>query len=108
MRSSPAPNVRAARASASATRCRNRSVARSLALHRGDDIREFRGDLFVAAADAGYLLRVRFDPSDPLRALATEKLLEGRIGSVRAVAISTEGSIYVASDSALWRLARVR
>ena len=27
--------------------------ARSLALHRGDDIREFRGDLFAAASEAG-------------------------------------------------------
>jgi glucose/arabinose dehydrogenase len=81
---------------------------RSLVLHRGGDIREFRGDMFVAAAEAEYLLRVRFNPSEPLRALSTEKMLEGRLGPLRAVAISADGSIYVASDSALWRLARVR
>ena len=41
--------------------------ARALAFHRGDEVREFRGDLFIAASDAGYLLRIRFDPGDPHR-----------------------------------------
>jgi glucose/arabinose dehydrogenase len=82
--------------------------ARSLAFHRGGDIREFRGDMFVAGSEAGYLLRVRFDKSDPLRAMSSEKLLEGRIGPVRAVAVSADGSLYVAGESAVWRLARAR
>ena len=82
--------------------------ARSIALHRGGDIGEFRGDMFVAASEAGYLLRVRFSASEPLRAVSSERLLEGRLGIVRAVAVSADGSIYVASDSALWRLSRLR
>jgi glucose/arabinose dehydrogenase len=82
--------------------------ARSLALHRGQDIPQFRGDMFVAASEAGYLLRVRFSPSEPLRAVSSERLLEGRIGLVRGVAVSSDGALYVASDSALWRLARIR
>lgn len=82
--------------------------ARALAFYRGDEIREFRGDMFIAARDAGYLLRVRFDPGDPLRAIASERLLEGRIGPVRAVAVSADGALYVAGASAIWRLGRAR
>ena len=82
--------------------------ARALAFHRGDDLREFRGDMFIAASDAAYLLRVRFDPSDPLRATSSEKLLEGRIGPVRSVAVAADGSLFVASDSSIWRLTRPR
>jgi glucose/arabinose dehydrogenase len=75
--------------------------ARSLAVHPG-------GDLYVAANDAAYLLRVRFDPMDPRRIGASERLLEGRIGPVRAVAIDDDGAIYVAGASALWRLSPSR
>ena len=77
--------------------------ARSIAFYRGDAIRPFIGDLFIAASEAGYLLRVRFDPSDPLRAVSSERLLEGRLGQVRAVT-SFGGALYVASDSGVWRL----
>jgi glucose/arabinose dehydrogenase len=82
--------------------------ARALAFHRGDAMPELRGNLFVAANDAGYLLRVRFDPADPRRIATTERLLEHRIGPVRAVAVAPDGSLRVASDSALWRLSRAR
>lgn len=81
--------------------------ARALAFYRGDAIGEFRGDMFVAG-ETGYVLRVRFDPSDPLRAVSSERLLEGRIGPVRAVAVSADGALYVAADSAIWRLSRAR
>jgi glucose/arabinose dehydrogenase len=79
--------------------------ARGLACYRGDAVRQFAGDLFIAASDAAYLLRVRFDPLDPLRAVSSERLLEGRIGEVRSVAVSADGALYVASASAVWRLA---
>jgi glucose/arabinose dehydrogenase len=82
--------------------------ARSLAIYRGEDIREFRGDMFIAASAAAYVLRVRFDPSNPLRAVASERLLDGGIGPVRAVVASAEGALYVAGESAIWRLARAR
>jgi glucose/arabinose dehydrogenase len=77
--------------------------ARGLAFYRGEEIRQFAGDLFIAARDAAYLLRVRFDPSDPLRAMSSERLLEGRIGEVRAVAVAG-GALYVASATGVWRL----
>lgn len=82
--------------------------ARALAFYRGDEIREFRGDMFVAGSEAGYLLRVRFDPADPLRAISSERLLDDLIGPVRGVAVSADGAIYVAGKSAIWRLARAR
>lgn len=82
--------------------------ARSIAVDRGAAMREFRGDVFVAASEAACLLRVRVDPADPLRVVSSERLLEGRIGPVRAVATAPDGSIYVAGESAIWRLARVR
>lgn len=81
--------------------------ARALASYRGDTIREFRGDMFIAAADGAHLLRVRFDPSDPLRAVSSEKLLEGRIGALRAVAVS-HGAILIASESSVWALSSGR
>jgi glucose/arabinose dehydrogenase len=82
--------------------------ARALAFYRGEAIPEFRGDMFIAASEAGYLLRVRFDPSDALRATSSERLLDGRIGPVRAVAVSADGALFVAGESAIWRLARPR
>jgi glucose/arabinose dehydrogenase len=82
--------------------------ARALDFHRGGDVPALRGDMFIAASDAGYLLRIRFDPADPARVFTSERLLEGRLGVVRSVAMAADGSIYVASDSALWRLAPAR
>jgi glucose/arabinose dehydrogenase len=81
--------------------------AASLAFYRGDGIREFRSDLFIAAREAGYLLRVRFDEQDRTRAVTTEKLLEGKIGSARAIQIAPDGSLYCASSTAVWRLASI-
>jgi glucose/arabinose dehydrogenase len=78
--------------------------SRSLAFYRGDAAPRLAGDMFIAARDAGYLLRVRFDPTEPLRAVSSERLLEGKIGQVRALVVSAGGVIHVASESAVWRL----
>ena len=82
--------------------------ARALAVHPGGDLPALGGNLLIAASDARYLLRLRFDAADPHRVVTSERLLEGRIGPVRAVAVSSDGSIYVASDVSLWRLSRAR
>jgi glucose/arabinose dehydrogenase len=82
--------------------------ASSLAFYRGEDAPELRDDLFVAARKGGYVLRVRFDRNDPARAMTTEKLLEGRLGEVRAVAAAPDGALYVATPTSLWRLQPVR
>jgi glucose/arabinose dehydrogenase len=68
----------------------------------GQLIAAFKGNLLIAA-EAGYILRVRLDPYDPTRILATERLLEGT-APVRAIAISPAGEIYFATAGAVAKL----
>ncbi len=82
--------------------------ASSLAYYRGDVVPQFRGDMFIAAREENYLLRVRFDAEDPMRAVTTEKLLEGRSAGIRAVVTAADGTIYVATASDAWSLTPVR
>jgi glucose/arabinose dehydrogenase len=68
-------------------------------------IPQFTGNLFVASDDGEHLLRLVFDPKNPSRIASTERLLRNTIGPLRAMAAAPDGSIYVATDVALWRLA---
>jgi glucose/arabinose dehydrogenase len=77
----------------------------SMAVHTGEGIPRFEGDLLIAAREAGSLLRVRFEREDRRRVVTTERLLENRVGAVHAVAVAADGSIYVATARQLWRLA---
>lgn len=76
--------------------------------HPGAGIPEFGGDLFVAAREGGYLLRVRFDATEQTRALSSERLLEGKVEGVRAVAADRHGALYFAMKNSLWRLTSAR
>ena len=78
--------------------------ATALAFHRGADIEEFAGNLFVAGRN-GSLLRIRFNSRDQ-RPSATETLLEGGVGALRAMAIGVDGAIYLCDDTRLIRLRR--
>ena len=78
--------------------------AAALVFYRGDAIPEFLGDLFIAGRDGGYILRVRFDPDDRARPFSTERLLEDRVGTVRALAIGADGAIYFSTQRSLVRL----
>lgn len=78
--------------------------AAGLAFHDGSGVAAFANDLFIAARQGGYLLRVSFDDADPLRAMTTERLLEGRSGSVRAAMIGSDGALVIATANAVWRL----
>ena len=78
--------------------------AASVAFYRSNAIKEFTGDLFVAAREGGYVLRVRFGPQERSRPISTERLLEGRVGSVRALTVGPDGAIYFCTDTALIRL----
>ena len=78
--------------------------ATALAFHRGAGIDEFAGNLFVSGR-SGSLLRIRFSARDQ-RPSATEKLLEGGVGALRAMTIAADGSIYVCDDTRLIRLRR--
>ena len=75
-----------------------------LTFYRSDAIRELTGDLLVAGREGGYILRVRFDPQDRGRPLSTERLLEGRVSTVRALTVGPDGAIYFCTDTALIRL----
>jgi glucose/arabinose dehydrogenase len=60
----------------------------------------FRGDLFAGALAGQHLLRVRFDPNDPGRVIATERLLAGRFGRIRDVVVSPfDGSLYLCTSN---------
>ncbi len=66
--------------------------------------REFGGNLFVGADSGRYLLRMRFDPADPLTVVSTERLLEDRVGGIRAVTVGADGAIYFSTANSLGRL----
>ena len=63
-----------------------------------------RGDVLIAADEGRHLLRLHADPADPTRIVATERLLQDRIGAVRAVAVGSDGAIYVGTAREIWRL----
>jgi glucose/arabinose dehydrogenase len=72
---------------------------RGIAFYRGDDVPMFRGAMFVAG-DTG-LIRVRFDPRDASRVVATDHLLEGEL---RRVAVDARGRIFAATATTVYRI----
>jgi glucose/arabinose dehydrogenase len=78
--------------------------AASLRFYESDVLPEFRDNLLVAADRAGYLLRVRFDPRNPMRIMTADRMLEGIGERVRVVSVGDDGAVYVATDSTLLRL----
>jgi glucose/arabinose dehydrogenase len=78
--------------------------ASALTFYGGGLIPAFRDNLLVAADEGRYLLRIRFDAQDAARIVATERLLQDRVGGVRAVASGPDGAIYLCTASALMRL----
>ena len=88
--------------------------------YTGSAITGFRQNLFVGTLAGQHLLRVRFDPTDPNRVAATERLLAGRFGRIRDVVNGPDGSLYfctsnrdgrttpVAADDRIVKLSAVR
>jgi glucose/arabinose dehydrogenase len=85
-----------------------RPGAASLAFHHGANAEPLAGNLFVAARDGGYLLRIRFEGGSGATVMTSEKLLEGRLGELRAVAVDRDGGVLVATPSAVWKLMVLR
>jgi glucose/arabinose dehydrogenase len=79
--------------------------AGSAAFYRGTLMPIFQKNLFVAAARARELIRLRFDPDNLTRIVTVERLLHDEIGAVRVVAEGPDGGLYIASDTGLYRLA---
>jgi glucose/arabinose dehydrogenase len=78
--------------------------ASALAFYRGGLIPAFRDNLLIAADEGRSLLRIRFDKQDATRIVATERLLQDRIGGLLVVASGPDGAIYLCTASALVRL----
>ena len=79
--------------------------ASSATFYRGELMPFFKDNLFVAAGAGRELIRLRFDPENTSRIISVERLLKDQIGSVRVVAEGKDGALYVATESALYRLA---
>ena len=67
--------------------------------HVGNVIPAFRNDFFFAALRGEHLHRIRFDPGDPTRVVANERLLEGRFGRLRDVVTGLDGALYVLTNN---------
>jgi glucose/arabinose dehydrogenase len=67
--------------------------------YRGTAIAGFRDNLFVTTLAGMSLLRVRFDPADPRRVLANERLLQGLYGRLRDVVSGPDGALYVSTSN---------
>ena len=67
--------------------------------YTGTAITGFRQNLFVGALAGQHLLRVRFEPNDPNRVAATERLLAGRFGRIRDVVTGPDGALYLCTSN---------
>lgn len=79
--------------------------AASAAFYRGALMPLFRGNLFIAAETGHQLMRLKFDPDNATRITSVDRLLKDEIGPVRVVAEGPDGALYLASDTALYRMA---
>jgi glucose/arabinose dehydrogenase len=76
------------------------SVAPSGAsFYRGSLVPGFRNDFFFACLRGVHIHRVRFDPSDPRRIVAQERLLESRFGRLRDVVNAPDGALYFCTSN---------
>ena len=67
--------------------------------YRGSRFPEFVNDFFVATLRGSHILRLRIDPASPRRILAQERLLDGRFGRIRDIAIGPDGLIYFCTSN---------
>ena len=78
---------------------------RALPDHRGELMPIFKGNLFIAAEMGRELMRLRFHPDNASKIVSVERMLTDQIGGVRVVSEAPDGSLYVATESVLYRLA---
>jgi aldose sugar dehydrogenase len=75
-----------------------------MVFYQGAGLPSFGGDLLIATERGQNILRVRFDGNVPPNIIATEQLLQNRIGPVRAVGIGRHGEIYFATNDTVAKL----
>ena len=76
----------------------------SIAFARTKSVAGLRDNLLVASDEGRHLYRLQFDPGNPTRVTATERLLQDQIGGIRLVATGPDGVIYLGTASAFGRL----
>jgi glucose/arabinose dehydrogenase len=76
----------------------------AMVFYHGVILPSFGGDLLIATDRGHYILRVRLDGNVPPNIVATERLLQDRVGPVRALGIGQHGEIYFATNDAIERL----
>ena len=65
----------------------------------GSMLPALKGDFLFACLRGEELMRVRLDPKDPRRVLATEPLLHGEYGRLREVVNGPDGALYVSTSN---------
>ena len=81
------------------------TVPSGVAVYPSTGIAEaFRGNVLIASDEGRSLLRLQMDPVQPTRIIATQQLLQDRIGGIRAPIIGSDGAIYVATENTIWKL----
>jgi glucose/arabinose dehydrogenase len=78
-----------------------------LAFYTSDAMPALRNDALIASTE-GYILRLRFSDDDATRVARSERLLDQRVGPLRAVAVGPDGAIYFCTDTALGRLTPIK
>jgi aldose sugar dehydrogenase len=73
--------------------------------YRGSLIPGLAGDLLVASANDGSILRLRFDPGNRRRIVSSEYLLQGAVGPIQAIAEGPNGVVYFCTLNELFMLA---
>jgi glucose/arabinose dehydrogenase len=76
----------------------------AMAFYHGSLLPAFEGNLFIARERSHHILRVWLDGQIPPNIVATEPLLQDRVGAVGALGIGPRGEIYFTSDNALGRI----
>ncbi len=65
----------------------------------GSKLPAWKGDFLFACLRGERLIRVRLDPKDPRRVLATEDLFDGELGRLREVQNGPDGAIYFTTSN---------
>ncbi len=74
-------------------------------IYRGGLIPGLAGDLLVASADGGAILRLRFDPNNRRRIVSSEYLLSGAVGPILAIGAGPTGVVYFCTMTELFMIA---